>query len=198
MNFPLQRIYYWEVQPDRRYLIGIGIEKAWHQNMRNSMFTECYLYCVLLSQNETIHRRDVKCAEGPRQMYPPSPRLCGEPGFILGSEGGDGVLLHLRILGYPSPVLCHAGLNLGVDVPMQGTFGRWSRVLPMSVQAGSRIPRPKRYREGRRCFPTQSPSFLDSQRTLQLMKDAIYRSLHGDLQIAMDATRHFFFSQDPL
>lgn len=153
VNFPLQRIYYWEVQPDRRYLIGIGIEKAWHQNMRNSMFTECYLYCVLLSQNETIHRRDVKCAEGPRQMYPPSPRLCGEPGFILGSEGGDGVLLHLRILGYPSPVLCHAGLNLGVDVPMQGTFGRWSRVLPMSVQAGSRIPRPKRYREGRRCFP---------------------------------------------
>lgn len=47
-------------------------------------------------------------------------------------------------------------------------------------------------------FSTQNPSFLDSQRTLQLMKDAIYRSLHGDLQIAMDATRHFFFSQDPL
>ncbi|ESQ14441.1 MAG TPA: hypothetical protein DDY14_02360 [Chromatiaceae bacterium] len=51
---------------------------------------------------------------------------------------------------------------------------------------------------GSSMFSTQSPSFLDSQRTLQLMKDAIYRSLHGDLQIAMDATRHFFFSQDPL
>lgn len=41
-------------------------------------------------------------------------------------------------------------------------------------------------------FSTQNPSFLDSQRTLQPTKGAIYRRLHGYLPIAMCATRYFF------